>query len=64
MRDRFKTGMRYEGRLDSVFLVPTPEAATQRLLKVMQDNLKRRYENEKMFSLDDDSLIVEDGTEE
>ena len=48
---KFQVGCQYEGRLDSLYFVPTPEAATQRLLGRFAECLKRRYENEKAFKL-------------
>ncbi|CAB9530842.1 expressed unknown protein [Seminavis robusta] len=48
---KFETGFQFEGRLDSIYMVPTVEAANQRLLQSLDIALQRRYELEKSFSL-------------
>ncbi|CAB9504539.1 expressed unknown protein [Seminavis robusta] len=39
------------GRLDRIFNVPSAEAATARLAVKLEDLIRRRYENERLFSL-------------
>ena len=51
MKDQFIAGYQYEGGLARDFLSPTVEAANQRVLSRMQQSVKKRYENEKEFSL-------------
>lgn len=53
-KHRFESGLVLDQPLDVMCLVPTPEAAEKRTLHNMQEALKRRYENEKYFSLDFD----------
>ena len=50
-RDQFIVGYQYEGGMGSGFLSPTVEVANQRVLSRMQQCLKARYDNEKLFSL-------------
>ena len=59
LKDQFQIGLTFEARLDSVFLVPTAEAANQRLLHKLEMGLKRRSQNEESFSLSDDSCIAD-----
>ncbi|CAB9501048.1 expressed unknown protein [Seminavis robusta] len=51
LRNTFKTGLVFEGRLDKFFLVPDAKTANQRMLARMKATLKRRYDHEKSFSL-------------
>ena len=44
-------GCQYEDRLDTLYLVPTPEQARQRLLDRVNSCLIERYTNEAMFRL-------------
>ena len=39
------------GRLDDVFLVPDADTARTKLLARLEDSLRRRYENERTFTL-------------
>lgn len=48
---KIQLGCRFEGRLDTFYLIPSPEAANERILERMQICLRRRYENEQGFSL-------------
>ncbi|CAB9501402.1 expressed unknown protein [Seminavis robusta] len=50
---KYETGYRFEGRLDSIYMVPTVEAANQKLLHNLDHILQRRYDLEKSFSLSD-----------
>ncbi|CAB9501306.1 expressed unknown protein [Seminavis robusta] len=50
-RDKFEIGMGLPNRLDTYFLVPTPEEAQHRTYLRLVENLKVRYENEATFSL-------------
>lgn len=54
MKDSFQVGCQFDGRLDEVFLVPTMEAASQRILERLGQALGRRYQNEHAFKLPDD----------
>lgn len=49
---RFQVGCQLDARLDSICLVPTLEAAAERLLEHLAEGLRRRHQNEKDFSLD------------
>lgn len=60
LRDQFQTGLIFEERLDKFFLVPTPEAATKRLLESFEKALRRRFANERTFSLSDPSVVIDD----
>lgn len=51
LRNSFQTGFVFEDRLDSVYLIPNAEVATQRMLNRMAETLKKRMDNEKSFSL-------------
>lgn len=51
-RWRFKSGLICDCRLDTVCMVPTVEAGTQRLIAAMEAALKLRYANERAFSLE------------
>jgi hypothetical protein len=44
-------GFCWDCRLDSLYLVPTVEAATERMLRQLNECLARRFENAKEFSL-------------
>ncbi|CAB9525743.1 expressed unknown protein [Seminavis robusta] len=53
--DRWQFGCKSEaGRLDKFYMVPTPEAATQRVLNNWYKSLWIRMESEKTFKLDDE----------
>ena len=41
------------GRLDRCFHVPSEEAALERLALKLEELIRRRYENERNFSLED-----------
>ena len=49
--DKFQVGLMADVSLDQLYLVPTPEIATQRLLLNMHNALKKRIANEKSFVL-------------
>ena len=51
LRSRLDFGSVYEGRLDSLYMVPTVEAANLRVLTNIGEALDRRYENERTFRL-------------
>lgn len=51
IRDRIEGGLTCDARLDSCFLVPSLEAARQRLLSRIEITLTRRYDNEATFTL-------------
>jgi hypothetical protein len=51
IRNKIQVGCEYEGRLDTLYLVPSLEAANNRILERLQICLKNRYENEKRFRL-------------
>ena len=52
LKSSLHTRRMFEDRLDQTFLVPDVETATQRVLGEMKKVLRRRYDNEKAFSLD------------
>ncbi|CAB9501400.1 expressed unknown protein [Seminavis robusta] len=54
---KLETGFRCEHRLDTIYLVPTVEAANQRWLHNLDLVLQRRYELEKSFSLSDKATV-------
>ncbi|CAB9507575.1 unknown protein [Seminavis robusta] len=54
---KYEAGYQFEGRLDSIFMVPTVEAANQTLLHNLDLILQRRYDLEKSFSLSGDSAV-------
>jgi hypothetical protein len=56
-RDHFQVGLETDVRLDEIYLVPSVEAATARVLREIGKALKRRYENESRFSLSNDVEI-------
>ena len=47
-----RTDCEHDSRLDQLFLVPTLEAANERIVSRMKSELARRYKNEASFSLD------------
>jgi hypothetical protein len=51
LRRNVETGCSAGCRLDTLYLVPTLEAANQRLLSRMAETLQRRYDNEHVFRL-------------
>lgn len=51
LRDKFEIIDNTDIRLDEVCLVPTVEAATARILRDLNEALRRRYENEATFRL-------------
>lgn len=51
LRKSLTTGMFFDGRLDTYYLVPDVATATQRILARLTETLRRRCENEKAFSL-------------
>ena len=51
LRGNFQVGFQMDSHLSNAFLVPNVEEANKRMLAVMEDALKLRYENEKSFSL-------------
>lgn len=52
-------------RLDTLYLTPTPELATQRAIAKLKANLERRYKNIASFSLNlSEEEVVLDGPEE
>jgi hypothetical protein len=53
MKDNFQVGYQYEGNMADDFLTPSVEAANQKMLRRMQYNLRQRYTNEMVFSLED-----------
>ena len=52
LRNTFQVGLTLNGRMDSIFLVPNEQVATERMFRQMDETLKLRYENERNFSLD------------
>ena len=48
---RFETGCQYDGRLRSLFLMPTLELANRRLLARFDDTLRQRYDHQDTFKL-------------
>ncbi|CAB9511534.1 expressed unknown protein [Seminavis robusta] len=51
-KEKFRTGYRFDGRLDSFYLMPDVPTANRRLVSRLCETLKRRYDNEQTFSLD------------
>jgi hypothetical protein len=51
LRSNVEIGCSAGYRLDQLYLVPTLEAANQRLLRRMEETLKRRYDHEATFRL-------------
>ncbi|CAB9523085.1 expressed unknown protein [Seminavis robusta] len=51
LRDAIEVGCLYDGRLDSLFLVPDAETAQRRNYFRIMDTLKLRYDNERQFSV-------------
>jgi hypothetical protein len=51
LRSNVETGCCCETHLDRLYLVPTVEAANQRILNRMVNTLERRYLNELTFQL-------------
>ncbi|CAB9499577.1 expressed unknown protein [Seminavis robusta] len=51
LKSMFDTGYRSDNRLDEYYLVPSVEAANQRLLASLDFVLERRYNLEQSFSL-------------
>ena len=54
-----QVGLQCEERLDHIFLVPNEKIATQRLMQEVENSLKRRYANEKAFSLESDLFVLD-----
>ena len=50
-KEKLQTGFSCHARLDTLFLVPTAEAAMERMLCRMHESLKRRFEKSNAFSL-------------
>lgn len=51
MKDNFHVGCQFDGRLDEVFLVPSVEAANERIMERLGEALERRYKHEQSFRL-------------
>lgn len=60
VQKRFQVGLTFDGRLDELWLVPNAAAGTDRMLQNMKEALKLRFQNEKTFSLTDESFIFEE----
>ena len=50
-RDKLEFGCQFDERLDALYLVPTLEAANDRLVGRFVESLQLRYENEASFRL-------------
>lgn len=51
VHSKFQMGSQNETRMDTICLVPSLEAATDRIVREMTESLRRRFEAEKMFRL-------------
>lgn len=51
LQETYKVGLQFDGHMGDAFLVPTVELANKRMKARMLDNLQRRYNHEKSFSL-------------
>jgi hypothetical protein len=51
IHSKFQLGCRFEGRLDTFYLVPSLESANDRIVERVQICLRRRLENDSNFSL-------------
>lgn len=51
LRERIEFGCKFDQRLDQVYLTPSLEEATARMLIRIEETLHRRYENERNFRL-------------
>ncbi|CAB9516313.1 expressed unknown protein [Seminavis robusta] len=58
-KDTFRTGYRFEGRLDSFYLIPDVPTANRRLISRLCETLKRRYDNEQNFFLTEENGAVQ-----
>lgn len=59
LRDKVRMGLKFPGgvRMDQVFLVPNAQLAEERVLRQFEATLQRRMDNEKDFSIDNDSCV-------
>lgn len=48
---KFEVGCQLDGRMDALFMVPTVEAAKERLLSNIKEALQIRHRNEQSFTL-------------
>lgn len=53
LKDKIKTGLILDQSLDAYYLVPSVEAAAQRVIQRMEETLKKRHENLNTFVLTD-----------
>lgn len=51
VRNKLDLGCQSERRLDTLYMVPTVEAANQRYLGRVEESLRRRHHNESTFTL-------------
>ena len=60
IKDVFEVGCQIEWghTLDEIYLTPDADTACQRVLENVSNALKLRYENEKMYSLKEDSVMI------
>ena len=47
----FNLGCQFEGRLDTYYMIPTPEIANERIIGEMECFLRIRFDNERNFKL-------------
>ncbi|CAB9516622.1 expressed unknown protein [Seminavis robusta] len=59
---KIMTGCTFEGRLDQFYLLPDVTTANRRVLEQLIRALKRRYENEKSFSLLNPGIVGSTGS--
>ena len=52
-KDMYQVGCQFDGHLGEAMLVPTVNIANQRMLGQLEQTLRRRYDNEKSFRLND-----------
>ena len=63
-REKFRIGLTCGdgvSSLDELFLVPDAQAAAERVIAAMHEALKKRFENERSFCLNDETRICDDG---
>jgi hypothetical protein len=51
IRNKFQMGCHVVFRLDSFYLLPTPEIAERKVISCMEQCLQRRFDNQSSFSL-------------
>lgn len=65
MKDKFHTGCQFEGgRLDTVYLMPTADIATDRIRIALAEALRIRYLSQTTFSLDEYDNIDGESSDE